>query len=826
MKQWVYTTSCWNIRGRSGWNTFSYTQGLSDEDIEELEQKAYVDNTLDAEYFPVYSVISLESGRQAVCRTVALGNSFYDGRRGALLTHAIIKEANESWPLPPVAYFGANVFWDKLPDDIIQRALEIRDNAKRFEPPPYLPEVPVSALTPSPRYTPEGITALLKKEPFAGNLSCMLDELEEMEEEQYPLTYTCSPAEYADYLAALCYLRPDLARKSSVVSLNRSRRASALHGIFSVAGTCDRNARMRLNGDNAELHPLVLLASSNISSAAAFFDRWSIVSGYGKQGIRRVTDILSADKPLDDSAAHIALELTRSRISFPAELELAGAAGYKILQLKECDNIIRLLNFLFSVRDDAPKHIHPGSMEEQMLQHSIAALLRHISTLVAQGVLSAANLAAHGGMSVQLCQSCLEPENLADLLYAGDSPQQCALLLQLPICFKRKIEQFGQASSDWVHHESASSLLAQVSTEEQAVQTLLIPAQASTELTLHLLDALCYVRCSADILKRAFTQHLATFNAEQICSMACSLCRKGKKQLADVFCSELLRRESGDSLLRLLNDHPIEDAALQNKLLAHALQSPLPALYSHSDAKVLLQLLEQHREDTLTPLIVNALSTGFRAHNANNHTLELAGHIYSWLEYCHLRVGEYPTIALLASLAELENTPGSEPLKEWFDTRFKPVFCTPATEPGQKPNAELRQNILKRLLSKRGADTELHLQLMNPGILPDTQELADLYVSHFRTGEAYMHLHTAPALLDALYRAGNLQLVDTLLPPLVPYLKRILHPEDFSQLKTFFEQQQREQPAPEPEMIPHIFRHFEQQKRSLVQNIFKLFFKK
>ena len=57
MKQWVYTTSCWNIRGRSGWNTFSYTQGLSDEDIEELEQKAYVDNTLDAEYFPVYSVI-------------------------------------------------------------------------------------------------------------------------------------------------------------------------------------------------------------------------------------------------------------------------------------------------------------------------------------------------------------------------------------------------------------------------------------------------------------------------------------------------------------------------------------------------------------------------------------------------------------------------------------------------------------------------------------------------------------------------------------------------------------------------------------------------
>ena len=115
---------------------------------------------------------------------------------------------------------------------------------------------------------------------------------------------------------------------------------------------------------------------------------------------------------------------------------------------------------------------------------------------------------------------------------------------------------------------------------------------------------------------------------------------------------------------------------------------------------------------------------------------------------------------------------------------------------------------------------------MNPGILPDTQELADLYVSHFRTGEAYMHLHTAPALLDALYRAGNLQLVDTLLPPLVPYLKRILHPEDFSQLKTFFEQQQREQPAPEPEMIPHIFRHFEQQKRSLVQNIFKLFFKK
>ncbi len=826
MKQWVYTTSCWNIRGRSGWNTFSYSKGLSEADVEELEQKAYVDNTLDESFFPIYSIINLESGRQAVCQTVTLGKSFYDGRRGALLTHAIVKERDEAWPLLPVAYFGADVFWKKLPDKLIRKALEFRDNAKRFEPPPYLPEVSVSELHPSPLYTQHSIEASLKNDTFAGNLSCLLDALGELDSEQYPLTYTCAPTEYTAYLAALCYLRPDLLQAGGVVSLQHSRRSASHGGNISVAGCCDRNAMLRLDGSETELHPLVQLARNNINSACTFFDRWRHIASGDRQNIRRVTDILAAENILDDTAAADILQLTQSNILFQAALELASTIGSKTLSLRQAENIAGLLNFLFSTKKSAAQYIQSGSAWYKSLQNSISALLEYVSVLVVQDKLDIADFLNAARKSASVFCSCLEQNNLPLLLSAGTTPQQCAHLLQLPLAMQLEQDKTGTACADWTVNSAVTALLAGVAGDEQATGTLLSAARGNIGLTLQLLLALYSAQTSHEHISRAVCSHLAEFSAEQLCSMLNLLQQNKEPHITKIICDALSRHKADYPLLRLIFDSLNVDTSIKNTLLYSILQSPLPEPYTEKEAELLCKLLEQHPEDELTRHIVQTLDSGFPVTRVDKYTMGLAGYIHAWLEHFEIRDGNYPYISILASLDTFKKNSPIEQITEWIENQLKPSFSTTLPEKDKNTKLEFRQAILNRLLSRWGAETKLHIILMRPNSLWELPELIHAYSVIFKSPSSHQYQQMAYALISALWHTGDLHLANTVLPQLAPDLSRILHREDISHLYNMLSAQQKEHKNISPELLPQIFRHFKQQKIGVLHRIINFFFQK
>ncbi len=264
IKQWIYTTSCWNIRGQSGWNTFSYSHGLTNAEVDELEHKCQIPGNLESEYFPVFETITLESGRKVICQTAAPGCSFYDGRPGATLTHAFIIDAGEEWPLPPVAYIGSSNFWQDLPEHLKQQALDYRDNGKGPDRPDYLPELDERELNPGEDYTMESMQHKLHEPETAAAVSAVLHELFLLEEEQYPLRYSCEASRSNSVLAALYYLAPSFLEGQGAASVYRTGGSITQYNFLRLTGTRDSNAHVRAESYRGEIHPLLRAARENL----------------------------------------------------------------------------------------------------------------------------------------------------------------------------------------------------------------------------------------------------------------------------------------------------------------------------------------------------------------------------------------------------------------------------------------------------------------------------------------------------------------------------------------------------------------------------------
>lgn len=267
MQQWIYTTSCWNIRGQSGWNTFSHSRGLTEEDVQELEEKCQVPPNIGSEYFPIFEHLVLSSGKKAICQTSLQGNSFYDGRPGATLTHAFIIGPEEEWPLPAVEYFGSPSFLKDLPEETKQRALYYRDHPSESVPPPHLAAPELSVLRPGHICTPENIRAALQKPEFRQGVSEVLAAIIQTEADMLPVRFTCSPGGSIDILAAMCYLLPNDMRRASWATLYRTSGSIGQYGFLLLTGTRDANAQIDTDRADGPVHPVV-------EQAAAQPERW------------------------------------------------------------------------------------------------------------------------------------------------------------------------------------------------------------------------------------------------------------------------------------------------------------------------------------------------------------------------------------------------------------------------------------------------------------------------------------------------------------------------------------------------------------------------
>lgn len=192
--QWIYTYSCWNRKKRpedatsQGFATFSWTEGLPVEDIEELERRCAgysipldpnipsrpsqdeIDRLLPIAFYS----FTLASGKKAIVRTKYIGEGFYDKRWGAIISHGFILE-NGDWPRYVMEYFDSPSFWNELPYSIREQAIQYKNDPNASQP-PYLPSLDINDIVVTGKFCPETVAARISEsKSYLNMLSAFLN---------------------------------------------------------------------------------------------------------------------------------------------------------------------------------------------------------------------------------------------------------------------------------------------------------------------------------------------------------------------------------------------------------------------------------------------------------------------------------------------------------------------------------------------------------------------------------------------------------------------------------------------------------------------------
>lgn len=219
--QWVYSYSCWNRQKRPGdartrgFGTFSWTEGLELDDINELERRCSgfsyptdadiparptqdeIDRLLPVGFYS----FTLASGKRAIVRTRYVGEGFYDKRWGAIISHGLILPEGEEWPLYPMEYFDSPIFWNELPQTVRDEAVKYKDVPDSPQP-AYLPALDFDSLKPQGKYTPDGVAARINgSKTFAEMLSAFLKAYIGAKTDTEPLC-VCAPHDDVPWLFA------------------------------------------------------------------------------------------------------------------------------------------------------------------------------------------------------------------------------------------------------------------------------------------------------------------------------------------------------------------------------------------------------------------------------------------------------------------------------------------------------------------------------------------------------------------------------------------------------------------------------------------------
>lgn len=225
--QWVYSYSCWNrqkrptdVRSR-GFGTFSWTEGLSIDEIDELERRCSgynfpSDYNIPArptqeeidEYLPVaFYSFTLASGKRAIVRTRYVGEGFYDKRWGAIISHGLILDEGD-WPTYAMEYFDSPVFWNELPSATRDEAVQYKDRPDAPQP-PYLPALEINELQMSGKYSPEHVAQRLEESPdFSRLLASLIQGFMTTNTESEPLCISAPTKEIPWLFAGLMMAFP------------------------------------------------------------------------------------------------------------------------------------------------------------------------------------------------------------------------------------------------------------------------------------------------------------------------------------------------------------------------------------------------------------------------------------------------------------------------------------------------------------------------------------------------------------------------------------------------------------------------------------------
>ena len=151
--QWIYTCFNWNITKRTGFDVFSYSEGLSEQDLSELSDRhiAFPIMQESMKKVPLFYTFSLSSGKSVMIQSSYIGLCF-DGRDGNFISHALISDSGE-WPDYCACYYDSPTFWKELPDAIKEKGRDQDPYSDEFTPPDHLPVLSENELVTNPGFT-------------------------------------------------------------------------------------------------------------------------------------------------------------------------------------------------------------------------------------------------------------------------------------------------------------------------------------------------------------------------------------------------------------------------------------------------------------------------------------------------------------------------------------------------------------------------------------------------------------------------------------------------------------------------------------------------
>ena len=307
--QWVYSYTCWRrpkASGNSkakGFGTYSWTEGLSLTEIEELEARcsAYAypsggnlpsrptQENIDRLFPVAFYSFKLSSGRRAIVKTRYVGKGFYDNRWGATISHGLILDKGD-WPVYPLEYFDSPVFWKELPKDVREKAMEYKDRSDA-PPPPFLPALDLADLPVIGEYTETAIAdRMTQGGDSASKVAVLLGRYFQSVESPAPITVMAPFQEVPFLFAAFTMALPkDLSQELTfcTYSDNQPFMSQGTVGSFKIVavngGQASPDLSMR-QPPNADMDSLV---SAAFSSRKPFFDF-----------LARFTGIVSSEIPL------------------------------------------------------------------------------------------------------------------------------------------------------------------------------------------------------------------------------------------------------------------------------------------------------------------------------------------------------------------------------------------------------------------------------------------------------------------------------------------------------------------------------------------------
>lgn len=347
--QWVYTYSCWNRKkdleqSIKGFSTFSYSEGLSFQEIDELEQRcSYAPpfglspqpTTEEIErLFPVaFYSFSLSSGRKAIVRSNYVGKGFYDGRWGSFISHGLILDSGD-WPCYPMELFDAKVFWRDLSDEIKKRARGMDPAKSDYVEPDYLPVLTDNDVCPSSHYSPTAVSNFFEDHDRKRKLAFIIDKLVTTDSGQKPIILGAPWNEMPFYFAAVTMFFPLRIANGMTFATYLENPRAGNNNLYWLVGAEER--KTNLNIDSIDMNAPLSFYECLLGNREAF---------------HQFLDELGDVKIECIARAGRLFELLQKKDSVPSEEEFLSSLRFA-LEIKKTDIVLRMLEQI-NKADDA-----------------------------------------------------------------------------------------------------------------------------------------------------------------------------------------------------------------------------------------------------------------------------------------------------------------------------------------------------------------------------------------------------------------------------------------------------------------------------------------